>query len=56
VLLELLGKDHVQEVLKVDLQRVFIFFGPLVAQDFWSIDISRSERDYIVSTMRRVTS
>jgi hypothetical protein len=56
MLLELLVKDHVQEVLKVDLHRVFIFFVPLVAQDFWSIDISRSERDDIVSTLRRVTS
>jgi hypothetical protein len=56
VLLELLCKDHVQEVLKVDLEGVFIFFGPLVAQDFWSIHISLSERDNIVSPMRRVTS
>ena len=56
MLLELLGKDYIQEVLKVDLQRVFILFGPLVAQDFWSIHISLSERDNIVSPMRRVTS
>lgn len=56
VLLKLLGKDHVQEVLKVDLHRVFFVFGALVAQDFWSIDISLSERYDIVSTMRRITS
>ena len=56
MLLELLGKDHVQEVLKVDLEGVFIFFSSLVAQNFWSINISLSKRDNIISPMRRVTS